>query len=196
MRKGIIVILTFVSMGYMEAKEVTEHVSKNDVGVSVIPESKHNKETYTTIYCGYSLSRIQEVTHGVNAGFTVAISNVMFGADFKVTCGNPSLNNHSWGGYGIIGWQGDILGVGMMIGGISKYDSYKRLGYAGCKPTWITNNSCYYCDDYKTSAEFDGGIMMTFNIPTDDMLGLTLLISSTYYSPFSIGLGIRFFNCY
>lgn len=198
MRNILIVILTLVSIGYVEAREVTEYDAvNNDVGISVIPETKYNKDmTITTVYCGYSVSRAQEVTHGINIGFASSICQVMLGADFKITCSSPSINTHSWGGYGIVGWQGDIIGIGMMVGGISQYVSCEEVRYLGYDFDGRENNEDYCRVEYKTAPMFDGGIMMSFVVPTDYNLGLSIMLSSTYYSPFSISIGMYFPNCY
>lgn len=193
MKRVFIISLMMLSFLSLFAEIGQPHIeSKDDISIVIIPDTEKDVIT-TNIYCGYSLSKMQELTHGINLGFTISVNQVMFGADFKISCNLPAVNNHSWGGYGIIGWGGNVVSVGALIGGISRYTGYRKDIHYN---TYGVYNSSYDTERineyYTTGALFDGGIMMSFNIPNYDMIGTTITISSTYYTPFSICFGIYF----
>lgn len=143
-----------------------------------------NSEWFIMPYAGYCLEHTENISHGVNFGCVAAANKFLLGCDFKVDCKKTKIGNYSYGGYGIIGIKYHFLAVGAMLGAINIYDSYYE--------SYGTINGVYKQISYNhtTETKFDGGIMFLLELPSKSRVGAGFLLSSTYYTPISVSIGI------
>ncbi len=167
---GIALVFGFISMQAQEEDTVPYNYS----------------ELFGMPYCGYSLEYNKSVSHGLSFGYVMAVNHFMLGCDFKISAKEPKIDNYNYGGYAIIGFQHDFMAMGALLGGAAIYGDYTTKTYLDFR---YPDSQSY---DYKSTTKFDGGIMVLIALPTDSYVGAGLMISSTFYSPFNISLGIYF----
>lgn len=156
----------------------------------------YNKLSYN-VYIGYSLGLHQDVSHGMNIGGLCTANNFMLGIDTKISLSDPAAGNHSWGAYGVLGYKGKYFGIGAMIGGCEIYNEpyYTHYAYDNIygQPYYYYNPEATY-KRYTSLSRFDGGLLMILDIPSVHYGGCSIAISTTYYTPISISLGVYFRN--
>lgn len=147
-----------------------------------------NSELFIMPYAGYCLEHTDVISHGVNFGCVGAVNKFLLGCDFKVDCKKAKIGNYNYGGYGIIGMKSNFIAIGAMLGGVNIYKTadamyetiygtYKQVGY-----------------NYTYETTFDGGIMLLLELPSKSRVGGGVLLSSTYYTPISVSVGIYIKN--
>lgn len=147
-----------------------------------------NSELFIMPYAGYCLEHTESISHGVNFGCVAAANKFLLGCDFKVDCKKQKIGNYSYGGYGIIGMKCNFIAIGAMLGGVNIYET--------CDPTYATIYGTYKQTgyDYTYTTTFDGGIMLLLELPSKSRVGAGVLLSSTYYTPISVSVGIYIKN--
>ncbi len=147
-----------------------------------------NSELFIMPYAGYCLEHTQNISHGVNFGCVAAANKFLLGCEFKVDCKKPESGNYSYGGYCIVGIKCDFMAIGGMLGGVNICET--------CKPMYATIYGEYkqISYDHTYATKFDGGIMLMLELPSKSRVGAGVLLSSTYYTPISVSVGIYIKN--